>query len=144
MIYLTRRERFESAHKLENNKLSKEENSKIFGPCYNMHGHGYELFVTIKGEINENSGFVSNLKNLSSLIKLLIIDKLDHRIINDASFMKNKIASTENLCIGIWKELFEPIKQNLKCELFCIKIIETENNIFEYFGSKNNTYNEKN
>ena len=109
-----------------------------------MHGHGYELFVTIKGEITKNSGFVSNLKDLSSLIKLLIIDKLDHRIINDASFMKNKIASTENLCIGIWKELFEPIKQNLKCELFCIKIMETENNIFEYFGPKNNNYNEKN
>ena len=136
MVYITRRERFSSAHKLENIKLSNEENNNIFGPCYNIHGHNYELFVTVKGNVNQKTGFVTNLKDLDKLLKSLVISKLDHQIINDVSFMKNKIASTENVCIAIWEELYEPIKKNLNCELFCIKILETENNIFEYFGNK--------
>jgi len=136
MVYITRRERFSSAHKLENIKLSNEENNNIFGPCYNIHGHNYELFVTVKGNINQKTGFVTNLKDLDKLLKSLVISKLDHQIINDVSFMKNKIASTENVCIAVWEELYEPIKKNLNCELFCIKILETENNIFEYFGNK--------
>ena len=136
MVYITRRERFSSAHKLENIKLSNEENNNIFGPCYNIHGHNYELFVTVKGSVNQKTGFVTNLKDLDKLLKSLVISKLDHQIINDVSFMKNKIASTENVCIAVWEELYEPIKKNLNCELFCIKILETENNIFEYFGNK--------
>ena len=136
MVYITRRERFASAHKLENVKLSNEENNNIFGPCYNIHGHNYELFVTVKGEVSQKTGFVTNLKDLDKLLKSLVISKLDHQIINDVSFMKNKIASTENVCIAIWEELYEPIKKNLNCELFCVKILETENNIFEYFGNK--------
>ena len=136
MVYITRRERFSSAHKLENIKLSNEENNNIFGPCYNIHGHNYELFVTVKGNINQKTGFVTNLKDLDKLLKSLVISKLDHQIINDVSFMKNKIASTENVCIAIWEELYEPIKKNLNCKLFCIKILETENNVFEYFGNK--------
>tara|TARA_B100001250_G_C19696536_1_gene742805 strand:- start:396 stop:809 length:414 start_codon:yes stop_codon:yes gene_type:complete len=136
MVYITRRERFSSAHKLENIKLSNTENNDLFGPCYNIHGHNYELFVTVKGEINPKTGFVTNLKDLDKLLKSLVISKLDHKIINNVSFMKDKIASTENVCIAIWKELDEPIKKNLNCELFKIKILETENNIFEYFGDK--------
>ena len=136
MVYITRRERFSSAHKLENIKLSNEENNNIFGPCYNIHGHNYELFVTVKGEVSQKTGFVTNLKDLDKLLKSLVISKLDHQIINDVSFMKNKIASTENVCIAIWEELYEPIKKNLNCELFCVKVLETENNIFEYFGNK--------
>ena len=136
MVYITRRERFASAHKLENVKLSNEENNNIFGPCYNIHGHNYELFVTVKGEVSQKTGFVTNLKDLDKLLKSLVISKLDHQIINDVSFMKNKIASTENVCIAIWEELYEPIKKNLNCELFCVKVLETENNIFEYFGNK--------
>ena len=136
MVYITRRERFSSAHKLENIKLSNEENNNIFGSCYNIHGHNYELFVTVKGNVNQKTGFVTNLKDLDKLLKSLVISKLDHQIINDVSFMKNKIASTENVCIAIWEELYEPIEKNLNCKLFCVKILETENNIFEYFGNK--------
>ena len=139
MVYITGRGRFASAHKLENRKLSKTNNTEIFGPCYNIHGHNYELFITIKGEVIQKTGFVANLKDLDKLIKSLIISKLDHQIINEVNFMKDKIASTENLCIAIWDELYEPIKKKLKCELFSVKILETENNIFEYFGN----YNEK-
>ena len=136
MIHITRRERFSSAHKLENKNLSHKENSDVFEDCYNMHGHNYELFVTVRGTVSEKTGFVTNLKDLKNLIKNLIISKLDHQIINEVSFMKNQITSTENVCIAIWNELNQPIKNKLNCELFCVKIWETENNIFEYFGNK--------
>ena len=66
-----------------------------------------------------------------------MISKLDHQFINDVSFMKGKISSTENVCIAIWNELEKPIKDKLNCELFCVKVLETENNIFEYFGKIN-------
>tara|TARA_B100000674_G_scaffold306261_1_gene254365 strand:+ start:608 stop:1018 length:411 start_codon:yes stop_codon:yes gene_type:complete len=136
MVHITRRERFSSAHKLENKNFSYKENCDTFGDCYNVHGHNYELFVTVKGEVNKKNGFVTNLKDLKKILNNYIISKLDHQIINEVSFMKNKIASTENVCIAIWDELYEPIKNELNCKLFCVKVLETENNIFEYFGEK--------
>jgi 6-pyruvoyltetrahydropterin/6-carboxytetrahydropterin synthase len=92
------------------------------------------LFVTIKGEVNPDTGFVVNLKDLSPVIKEKVIDKLDHKNINlDVDFMAGKMASTEVLAIEIWKQLAEPVK-NMGVELHCIKIQETENNFVEYFG----------
>jgi len=134
MVFITRRERFSSAHKLENKTLSIKENNDIFGSCYNMHGHNYELFVTVKGKVNPKTGFVTNLKDLKKILKFHVISKLDHKLINEVNFMKDKIASTENVCIAIWEELYNPIKNKLNCELFSVKVLETENNIFEYFG----------
>lgn len=134
MVFITRRERFSSAHKLENKNLSTKENNDTFGSCYNMHGHNYELFVTVKGKVDPKTGFVANLKDLKKILKSHVISKLDHKLINEVNFMKDKIASTENVCIAIWEELYKPIKNKLNCELFCVKVLETENNIFEYFG----------
>ena len=134
IIYLTRRERFSSAHKLENKKISDKENEKLFGKCLNLHGHNYELFVTVKGNIKQKDGFVCDLKKLSSVLKKNIINKLDHQFINNVDFMKGEIASTENLCVSIWQELEKKINSELNCQLHCVKIYETENNIFEYFG----------
>ena len=133
-IYLTRRERFSAAHKLKNLNISEKENEKTFGKCLNLHGHNYVLFVTVKGEPKEKDGFVCDLKELSSVLKKYIINKLDHQFINEVDFMKGKIASTENLCISIWEELEININSELHCQLHCVKIYETENNIFEYFG----------
>ena len=134
IIYLTRRERFSSAHKLENKNLSRKENEEIFGKCLNLHGHNYVLFVTVKGQTNEKDGFVCDLKKLSLVLKKHVINKLDHQFINEADFMQGRIASTENLCICIWENIEKIIKSELNCQLHCVKIYETENNIFEYFG----------
>ena len=67
MIYITRRERFNAAHMLRNEKWSDEKNIEVFGKCANQnwHGHNFELFVTVKGEVNEDTGFVVNLKDLA-------------------------------------------------------------------------------
>jgi len=132
-MYITRRERFSSAHKLNNNNLSNEDNEKLFGKCYKLHGHNYELFVTVTGTVSKISGFIIDIKDLKQVINNKVISKLDHNYINDVDFMRNKIATTENLCLSIWSELEEPIRQ-LGGQLYKIKIIETENNYFEYFG----------
>ena len=132
-MYITRRERFSSAHKLQNTNLSKEDNEKLFGKCNGLHGHNYELFVTISGDIKPHSGFIVDLKDLKKIIQEKIIDKLDHNYINDVDFMQDKISTTENLCIQIWNELKEPIEL-LGAKIYKIKITETENNYFEYFG----------
>ena len=132
-MYITRRERFNSAHKLNNNNLSNEDNDKLFGKCYKLHGHNYELFVTVTGAVSKISGFVIDIKDLKQIIHNKVISKLDHNYINDVDFMQNKIATTENLCLSIWAELEEPIRQ-LGGQLYKIKIMETENNYFEYLG----------
>ena len=136
-VYLTRRERFSAAHVLKNDNLTNTENKNIFGKCLNMHGHNYHMFITVKGQVEQKTGFVCDLKELSVVIKKHIIDKLDHQFLNEVEFMKGKISSTENLCISVWDELEEIMRSKLKCELHCVKIYETENNIFEYFGNNN-------
>lgn len=136
MIYITRRERFNAAHRLFRQDFTDEQNLEVFGKCSNpnWHGHNYELFVTVKGEIDESTGFLLNLKKLSKVIREKIIAKLDHKNINlEVDFMQGKLASTENLAVGIWEEL-EKIILSLGAELHRIKVSESENNYAEYFG----------
>ncbi len=139
MIYLTRRERFNAAHRLFKKEWSDEKNFTVFGKCSNpnWHGHNYVLFITVKGEIDEETGFVINLKDLSKIVRAKIIDKVDHRNLNlDVDFMKGKITSAENIAIAIWEELEKDLVA-IKCELHCIKLVETENNSIEYYGKNN-------
>ena len=136
MIHITRRERFSAAHKLWREEWSDEENFRVFGKCANQnwHGHNYELFVTVKGEIQPKTGFVVDLKDLSDLIKTRVIEKVDHRNLNlDTDFMKGEMASTEILAMRIWEQLEAPIAE-LGAALHCIRIVETENNSVEYYG----------
>ena len=136
MIYITRRERFNAAHRLFRPDYSEEKNLKVFGKCSNpnWHGHNYELFVTLKGDINPETGFLVNLKKLSKIIRDTVIQKLDHKNINiEVDFMKEKLASTENLAVGIWEEL-KPQVSELNAQLHCVKVVESENNYVEYFG----------
>ncbi|TVR80733.1 MAG: 6-carboxytetrahydropterin synthase [Chitinophagaceae bacterium] len=134
MVYLTRRETFNAAHKLFNPKWSEEKNRSVFGKCANTnwHGHNYQLFVTVKGTPDPDTGFIINVKELGTLIKEKVIDKLDHRNLNmDVPFLDGIMPSTENLVIAIWKELELNIKG---CSLHSVKLYETENIYAEYFG----------
>jgi len=136
MIYITRRERFNAAHRLFRPDYTDEKNLEVFGKCSNpnWHGHNYTLFVTVKGEIDPETGFLVNLKDLSELINRMVIDKLDHRNINlEVDFMIGKLASTENIAIGIWNELSGPVEQ-LGVKLHKVQLYETENNFVEYCG----------
>jgi 6-pyruvoyltetrahydropterin/6-carboxytetrahydropterin synthase len=136
MIYITRRERFSAAHRMYREDLSDEENLRVFGKCSNpnWHGHNYILEVTVKGEIKKELGFFINLGTLKEIVTDVIISKLDHKNLNlEVSFMKGKIATTENLAISIWNELRPAIEQE-GAFLHCIRIAETENNFVEYYG----------
>ncbi|MDQ6755669.1 MAG: 6-carboxytetrahydropterin synthase [Bacteroidota bacterium] len=135
MVYLTRVEHFNAAHKLYNPGWNKEKNEKIFGKCANenWHGHNYELYVTIKGNANSDTGFLMDAKKLSLLIKEFVLDKLDHKNLNvEVHFLQNKMCSTENLAIAIWQQL----QPNLPAEvqLHCIKLYETPRIYAEYYG----------
>jgi 6-pyruvoyltetrahydropterin/6-carboxytetrahydropterin synthase len=137
MIHITRRERFNAAHRLFREDFTDEQNLEVFGKCSNpkWHGHNYELYVTVKGEINKETGFLVNLKALSKIIREKVITQVDHKNINlEVPFMKGKLASTENLAVGIWEEIEQTIK-GLGAELHCVKVTESENNFVEYYGT---------
>lgn len=134
LLFITRKEHFNAAHKLYNPDWSPEKNEEVFGKCanYNYHGHNFDLYVTIKGTPDPETGFVMNLKELKHIIRTHVTDKLDHQNINmDVDFMRGKMASIENLAVEIWEQI-EPHLSN--CELHCIKLYETPNNYVEYYG----------
>lgn len=134
IVYITRRERFNAAHKLYNPKWSEEDNISFFGKCSNKyyHGHNFELFVTVKGIANPETGLVMDLKKLKTIIKSEIIEALDHKNLNvDVEFLKGQMPSIENVVVAIWN-ILEPLIDNGK--LHHIKLVETENNFAEYFG----------
>lgn len=136
MVYVTRREHFNAAHKLWIPEWSDEKNAEVFGKCANpnWHGHNYNLFVTVKGEPNQTTGFLIDLKHLSTIIKNNVIDLLDHKNLNlDVDFMKGKMSSTEILAIEIWK-ILQPLIDNEQVKIHCVKLYETDNNFVEYFG----------
>jgi 6-pyruvoyltetrahydropterin/6-carboxytetrahydropterin synthase len=135
MVYLTRVEHFNAAHKLYNPAWSKEKNEAVFGKCANenWHGHNYELFVTIKGKPDSDTGFVFDAKQLSRIVNQHVIEHLDHKNLNvDVPFMQGKLCSTENLAIAIWQQLQPHLPANV--QLHCIKLYETPRIFVEYYG----------
>lgn len=140
MIYVSRKEHFNAAHKLFNPNWSEARNLEVFGPCANSnwHGHNFELIVTVKGLPDIETGFVVDLKKLSNLIKSDIIDKVDHKNLNlDVDFMTGKLASCEHLIIEFWKILAPKVEQlGSDCKLHGLKLYETPRNYVEYFGDE--------
>ncbi len=138
MLYLTRRETFNAGHRLFRPDWTDEENENLYGKCSNphWHGHNYVLYITVKGNVNPETGLVVNLKTLGKLIREHIIEKIDHMNINtQVGFMKGRIASSENIAIAIWEEL-EPRIKGAGVKLHCVKIVETENNYVEFYGKE--------
>lgn len=136
MIFLTRHEHFNAAHKLYNPNWTEEKNVAVFGKCANAnwHGHNYDLIVTIKGEVDKDTGFLMDAKKLSDILQIYVCDKLDHRNLNmDVDFMQGILASTENLAIAIWEQITPHLPENVK--LHCVKLYETPRIGVEYFGT---------
>jgi len=136
MVYLTRIEHFNAAHRLYNPGWSNEQNDDVFGKCANenWHGHNYELYVTVKGDPDPDTGFVMDAKKLSGLIRDHVTEKLDHRNLNiDVDFMAGKLCSTENLVVAIWQQLEPHIPASVK--LHCLKLYETPRIFVEYYGN---------
>ena len=138
MVYVSRKEHFNAAHKLYNPQWSKEKNTQVFGPCANenWHGHNFDLIVTVKGTPDPDTGFVIDLKKLSTLIRTEVIEKVDHKNLNvEVDFMQGKLASCETLVVEIWKILALQIKSISKYGvLHSVRLFETPRNYVEYFG----------
>jgi 6-pyruvoyltetrahydropterin/6-carboxytetrahydropterin synthase len=138
MVYVSRQEHFNAAHKLYNPSWTKEKNAEVFGPCANenWHGHNFDLIITVKGNADPETGFVVDLKKLSTLIRREVTDKLDHKNLNiDVDFMQAKLASTENLAIEIWRIMEAQLPSITQYgKLHCVKLYETPRNYVEYFG----------
>jgi len=137
MIYVSRKEHFNAAHKLYNPNWSEEKNKEVFGPCANSnwHGHNFDLTVTVKGTPDPDTGFVIDLKKLSKIIRSEVVEKLDHKNLNlDVDFMLGKMASTEILAMEIWRILDKEIRVISQARLHCITLYETPRNFVEYYG----------
>lgn len=135
MVYITRIEHFNAAHKLYNPAWNRERNEEVYGKCANenWHGHNFELHVTLKGDPDPDTGFVFDVKRLSIIVKEHVIDKLDHKNLNvDVPFMKDTICSIENLVTAIWSQLAPNLPANVK--LHCLKLYETPRIYVEYYG----------
>lgn len=137
MVYVSRKEHFNAAHRLHRSDWSEEKNTEVFGPCANTnwHGHNFELIVTVKGDPDPLTGFVIDLKKLSTLIKIEILDKVDHKNLNlDVDFMQGKMASCENLIAEFWKILSPKITEMApNAILHSLRLYETPRNYVEYF-----------
>ena len=136
MVYLTRIEHFNAAHRLYNPDWTTEQNEEVFGKCANKHwhGHNFELWVTVAGEVDPDTGFVVDLKWLKKIIEDRVIEPLDHSNINlDVPFMQGRMASTENLAMAIWDQLWDTL-QHPRYRLYSLQLFETPNNSVTYYG----------
>ena len=133
-VTVTRRLRFNAAHRVHNPELSDEENARLFGKCNNpnWHGHNYELEVSVSGPVDERTGYVVDLGRLRDVVEREVIDQVDHRNMNvDVPFMRGINPTTENIVVAIWRAL-EPVVAPAR--LARLRLKETENNWVEYDG----------
>ena len=134
MVYLTRKAEFSASHFYHNPEFTPEENKRIFGKCNNPHGHGhnYTLEVTVKGQVDQRSGFVVDLKELKEVMNREVIEAVDHRFLNkEVAEFHDRIPTTENLAITIWTWL-KP-KLNV-AQLHRIRVYETPDLFVDYYG----------
>ena len=139
MVYITKQVHFCAAHKLYNPCWSEEKNEEVFGPCANKnwHGHNFDLFVTIKGDPDPETGFVMNFKDLKQILKNEVLEAVDHKNLNvDVPFMKDKLTSVENLILEIWNILFPLVQHESggRATLHKLKLYETPTSYAEYYG----------
>jgi 6-pyruvoyltetrahydropterin/6-carboxytetrahydropterin synthase len=134
VVTITRQVHFNSAHRLWNPSKSQAWNVKQFGLCTNphWHGHNYVLEVSLRGEPDPETGCIMDLGKLKEILHERIVDKCDHRNLNDqVDFLRGIIPSTENLVIAFWNELVGHIPAG---RLHCVKLFETPRNFAEYHG----------
>lgn len=138
MLYLTRRETFNAAHKLQIAEWSDEKNRAVFGKCSNRnwHGHNYQIFVTVAGQPDPVTGFVMDAKLLSNIMKEEVVDQVDHRNFNlDIEWVPEGMQpTTENLLVLFWRRMEQRINSAGGATLYSIRLHETENIYAEYFG----------
>jgi 6-pyruvoyltetrahydropterin/6-carboxytetrahydropterin synthase len=130
-VYLGRRYRFAASHRLHSSQLSEEENYRVFGKCNNPYGHGhnYTIEITLSGDVDPATGMIANLVDLDSFVQREVLEIFDHKSLNeDVPAFRDKVPTTEHLCI----EIYERLEKFPDAKLECVRIQETSNNSFEY------------
>lgn len=134
-VALGRRYRFSASHRLHSTQLSEEENCRIYGKCNNPYGHGhnYILEVAVTGPVDPATGMIANLIDLDAFVEREVLQAFDHKSLNeDVAAFREKVPTTEYLCIEIYKRL----KSFPAAGLQRIRVEETANNSFEYSGDE--------
>ena len=127
-------EEFSAAHRLFSPAMTDEENRALYGPCYTLHGHNYEVEVTVRGPIEPETGMVMDLNRLQVLMREEIIDVVDHKYLNtDVDFLADLIPTAENLAVAFWDRLSTHLEGGT-CRLHRIRVYESRANIADYFG----------
>jgi 6-pyruvoyltetrahydropterin/6-carboxytetrahydropterin synthase len=132
-IELGRRYRFSASHRLHTAHLSEEENYRVFGKCSNPHGHGhnYVVEVSVSGDVDPATGMTANLADLDAFVEHRVLEDFDHKSLNeDVPAFRDKVPTTENLCM----EIFQRLKSFPKAKLERVRVEETGKNSFEYAG----------
>jgi 6-pyruvoyltetrahydropterin/6-carboxytetrahydropterin synthase len=134
IVTVTRRLRFNAAHRVHNPDLSDEENTALYGKCNNpnWHGHNYVLEVSVTGPVDERTGYVIDLGKLKAIVEREVIDQVDHRNMNlDVPMMRGVNPTAENIVVACWRALESRVAPG---RLTRLKLWETENNYVEYAG----------
>jgi 6-pyruvoyltetrahydropterin/6-carboxytetrahydropterin synthase len=125
-VLVSRRESFNAAHQLRDPDLSDEENRRVFGKCANLHGHNYVLEVVVAGEIQDATGYVFDLKQLSDVICRRVIQDVDHNNLNtDVPWLQGCIPTAENLALAFWERIRSELPEGL---LRSVRLWETDKN----------------
>lgn len=131
--HLSRRYHFSASHRLHVDALSLEENNATFGKCNNPYGHGhnYTVQLTLSGPIDPVTGMVTNLADLDQFAAREMLAQLDHANLNTLECFRDLVPTTENLAIEIWRIFAEYPHATLER----VRVEETSNNSFDYFGA---------
>jgi 6-pyruvoyltetrahydropterin/6-carboxytetrahydropterin synthase len=125
-VLVSRRETFNAAHQLCDPDRSDEENERMFGSCANLHGHNYVLEVVVSGEVQGDTGYVMDLKELSDLIHRRVIQDVDHRNLNtDVPWLHGRIPTAENLALAFWERIRSELPEG---RLRTVRLWETDKN----------------
>ena len=125
-VLVSRRESFNAAHQLHDPGKSDEENERLFGKCANLHGHNYVLEVVVAGEVEPDTGYVLDLKQLSDVIHRRVIQDVDHSNLNtDVPWLQGRIPTAENLALAFWERISSELPEGL---LRTVRLWETDKN----------------
>lgn len=132
-VHLSRRYRFSASHRLHVDAFDAERNRTMFGKCNNPfgHGHNYIVQVTFAGYVDATTGMVTNLGDLDAFAQREVVDVFDHRNLNTLDCFRDTVPTTENLCIELWRIFAEYPHAQLER----VRVEETGNNAFDYFGA---------
>ncbi len=130
-VELTRAYHFSAAHRLENPRLSADDNRRLYGPCHRLHGHNYDLEVTVAGVPDPVTGMAVDIAAIDEIVTRRLLDDVDHRALEDVASLAGVITTGESLARAFWRILTGALAP---ARLVRIVVVETAKNRFEYRG----------